>query len=214
MGEWFGCSGKRKDWRHTFYFVWNDLKKWGSSCCWWRGAFSCIIFSRHQMEDSADKHEGMCRSLSHRVFPPKFFFYLYIFHQRDGDLGTGPISWLLCKCDRASCERKEKEAFLQQEWVGVGGLVCVATTFAVQLLTEWVSDAMSLLLIVPPDELILYLLSSRRLFTLIRFVLLLCPFLTKFHLCRSSSEVRGGVSMSGSSDVTPLATVEPFVVRY
>lgn len=29
----------------------------------------------------------------------------------------------------------------------------------------------------------------------------------------SSSEVRGGVSMSESSDVTPLATVEPFVVR-
>jgi hypothetical protein len=117
----------------------------------------------------------------------------------------------LCKCDRASCERKR---IFPPVGVGVGGLVCVATTFAVQLLTEWVSDAMSLLLIVPPDELILYLLSSLQLFTLIRFVLLSCVlFLTKFHLCRSSSEVRGGVSMSGSSDVTPLATVEPFVVR-
>lgn len=155
-----------------------------------------------------------CVVLFHtEFFPPKFFFffYLYIFHQRDGDLGTGPISWLLCKCDRASCERKR---IFPPVGVGVGGLVCVATTFAVQLLTEWVSDAMSLLLIVPPDELILYLLSSLQLFTLIRFVLLSCVlFLTKFHLCRSSSEVRGGVSMSGSSDVTPLATVEPFVVR-
>ena len=37
---------------------------------------------------------------------------------------------------------------------GVCMCVAVAPTFGVQLLTEWVSDAMSLLLIVPPDELI------------------------------------------------------------
>lgn len=80
MGEWFGCSGKRKDWRHTFYFVWNDLKKKWGSCCWWRGAFSCIIFSRHQMEDSADKHEGMCRSLSHRVFSPQVLLLLLLIY--------------------------------------------------------------------------------------------------------------------------------------
>lgn len=162
MGEWFGCSGKRKDWRHTFYFVWNDLKNWFLVVG--EGAFSCI-FSRHQMEDSADKHEGMCRSrsLSHRVFPHVLLLLLIYF----SPTGTWWRSWhwadFLALVQMRSSVMWKRKKNLSKEERGAEGFVCVATTFAVQLLTEWVSDAMSLLLIVPPDELILHLLSRLQL---------------------------------------------------
>ncbi len=120
MGEWFGCSGKRKDWRHTFYFVWNDLKTNGVLVVGEGGRF-LVLFLAATRWKTLQTNMKECVVLFHtEFFPPKFFFFLYIFHQRDGDLGTGPISWLLCKCDRASCERKR----IFPPAVGVGVGVC------------------------------------------------------------------------------------------
>ena len=86
------------------------------------------------MEESADKHEGMCRS-SQFSLVILFLVFLFLFSRANAmailALGRFPGS-----CANAIGRHAKKKEYFPRGTRWKKGYVCVAPTFAVQLLTE------------------------------------------------------------------------------